>query len=78
MHKYTADNGTVPAPTGCTEITEQAYNTELAALEASNAQTIADLEAADQANAKADYDALRAMNVPEATARRLSRYEGGE
>lgn len=71
---YTGENVPVSPPPGCTEITESEYATELEALEAQNAQHVADLKAVQQANAKADYDALIAASIPETTARRLSGY----
>ncbi|MFD5788560.1 hypothetical protein ACFWH1_18300 [Streptomyces sp. NPDC127037] len=57
-------------------VTEAEYQQRIAELEAANAAWIAEQQAADTARQREDYLALRAAGVPEATARRLSGYEG--
>ncbi|MDX3069794.1 hypothetical protein PV518_48070 [Streptomyces sp. ND04-05B] len=52
------------------------YGARSEELAAQHAQHVADLQAADEARTKADYDALIEAGIPEATARRLSGYQG--
>lgn len=65
-----------PLPEGATELTEEEYGAELADVEAARQEHAEELVAADEANQRADYDALIAAGVPEATASRLSGYTG--
>jgi hypothetical protein len=64
----------VPPPAGATELTEAQYAEQLAALEAANAQLVADRRAAETAAKQAAYEALVAVGVPEASAAQLSGY----
>lgn len=52
------------------------YDQYKAVLDERHAIYLAELEGAEQAAMKTDYDALIASGVPEATARRLSGYTG--
>jgi hypothetical protein len=64
-------------PDGATEITRDQY---VALAERARVATAAyqdELRAADAVRQRADYDALRAVNLPDELARRLSGY-GGE
>ncbi|MGX1514037.1 hypothetical protein [Streptomyces collinus] len=63
-------------PEGATELSAEEYATELAEIQAARQDHAADLIAADEANQSADYEALRASGIPEATARRLTGYTG--
>ncbi|WP_309317385.1 hypothetical protein [Streptomyces salinarius] len=63
-------------PEGATELTEAEYAAEFAAIEEARQEHAADLVAADEANQSADYEALRAAGIPEATTRRLTGYTG--
>lgn len=63
-------------PEGATPLTETEYQTALAELRAQQQSHAADVTAAEQQTQQADYEALRALNVPEATARRMSGYTG--
>ncbi|MFD8509728.1 hypothetical protein ACFV27_01080 [Streptomyces antimycoticus] len=63
-------------PEGAEEISEEEYRAALAAIEAANEQQRQEQEAEQQARMKADYEALRAVGVPEETARRLTGYMG--
>lgn len=66
----------IEPPAGATEISRDEYDAGVAGLEAANAQLAADVMAAEQALAREDYEALIAAGIPEATARRMSGYEG--
>lgn len=68
--------GTPALPEGATALTQEEYEAELAAIEAARQEHAEDLVAADEANQSADYQALRASGIPEATARRLTGYTG--
>lgn len=61
-------------PEGATRLSEGEYQTALADVRAQRQEHAADVAAAEQQSQQADYEALRALNVPEATARRLSGY----
>ncbi|MFK0063341.1 hypothetical protein ACIQTN_29450 [Streptomyces werraensis] len=63
-------------PEGATELTAEQYALELEAIEEARQEHVEDLVATDEANALADYQALRASGIPEATARRLTGYTG--
>ncbi|MFI9418092.1 hypothetical protein [Streptomyces werraensis] len=65
-----------PLPEGATALTEEEYETALAAVEEARQQHAEELIATDRANQLADYTALRTSGIPEATARRLTGYEG--
>jgi len=68
------ENEQVPPPAGATELTEAEYQTELAALQAANAQLVADRRAAETAAKQAAYEDLIAAGIPEASAQQLSGY----
>lgn len=68
--------GAPSLPQGATALTREEYETELAAVEAARQEHAEDLVAADEANQSADYEALRASGIPEATARRLAGFTG--
>jgi hypothetical protein len=57
-------------------VTEAEYQTRADELEAEHAEHIAEMQAADEARAREDYEALIAAGIPEATARRMSGYTG--
>lgn len=59
-------------------VTEQEYNEAVAQMELQRAEYVANLQAEDNARQLEDYQALRAAGVPEATARRMSGYDGPE
>ncbi|MGW3447362.1 hypothetical protein [Streptomyces sp. NPDC001076] len=59
-----------------TMVTEEVYQAKVAALEELAVKAVADLEAAEQARARADYTALVLLGLGEETARRLSGYTG--
>ncbi|MEV0016699.1 hypothetical protein [Streptomyces tendae] len=63
-------------PEGATELTREEYDTELGAVQAARQEHAEDLVAADEAAQSADYEALRASGIPDATARRLTGYTG--
>lgn len=63
-------------PDGATLLTEEEHAAALADVEAARRQHAEELVAADEANQRADYEALITTGVPEATARRLSGYTG--
>lgn len=65
-----------PLPDGATALTEEEYEAALLDVEAARQEHAEELVATDEANQRADYDALVATGVPEATARRLSGYTG--
>jgi hypothetical protein len=65
-------------PEGATELTAEQYETALAAVNEARQEHAEELVATDQANAHADYEALLASGIPEATARRLTGYAGEE
>ena len=71
------DSAQAPAlPEGATELTAKEYETELAAVRDARQDHADGLVAEDEANQSADYEALRASGIPEATARRLTGYTG--
>lgn len=77
IDKITYSGSDMPPLSKPGRVTDEAeYLARLAQLEAQNAAHVDDLQRAAQAQAKADYDALRAAGIPEATARRLSGYTG--
>jgi hypothetical protein len=59
-----------------TMVTEEAYRAAATALEELAAASVADLEAAAQGRALADFTALTLLGLAEGTARRLSGYTG--
>lgn len=59
-------------------VDEAAYEERQAQLAAAREEHVAALLAADEERTRADYEALRAAGIPEATARRLSGYEGAD
>lgn len=61
-------------PEGATPVTPEEYEAELAELKGEREAHRARLAAEDQKRMKGDYDALRALGVPEETASRLSGY----
>ncbi|MER7742302.1 hypothetical protein ABTX34_28975 [Streptomyces sp. NPDC096538] len=63
-------------PEGSTVLTTAEYETALAEVEAERQAYAQQLAETDQANQLADYQALRASGIPEATARRLTGYTG--
>lgn len=65
-------------PEGATPVTPEEYETELAALKVQQEEYRARLDAEDQERVRGDYDALRELGVPEATAARITGYRGGE
>lgn len=72
--RQTSSTGPVELPDGAVIITEAEYLELLAAFEAERARRAAETAAAELAQAKADYDVLIALGVPDATARRMSGY----
>lgn len=52
------------------------YDQYLARIDGQNAIWLAETNARSQQLVKADYDALIGAGIPEATARRITRYEG--
>ncbi|MFF4179735.1 hypothetical protein [Streptomyces sp. NPDC001750] len=66
--------GPVTPPEGAVEITEAEYNSGVAAIEAANAAQVAEQEAAQQEQARQDYEALIAAGIPPETAARMSGY----
>lgn len=63
-----------PLPKGAKPVTPEAYAEELAALKGQQEEHRARLAAEDQERVRGDYDALRALGVPEDTASRLTGY----
>jgi hypothetical protein len=63
-------------PDGATPLTEEAYTAALADVQAARDAYAEELTAQAEANQLADYEALRASGIPEATARRLTGYTG--
>lgn len=57
-------------------VSEAEYRARLDQLRAGSAARLAELLAGDEDRTKADFDALTGAGLPEATARRLSGYEG--
>lgn len=57
-------------------VTEEEYQARLGALTGQRARYVAGLLAADEERTRGDFEALTAVGVPEATARRMSGYEG--
>ncbi|MEU5834456.1 hypothetical protein ABZ820_12400 [Streptomyces diacarni] len=66
----------VTPPEGAVEISEEEYRAALAAIEEANEQRRQEQEAEAEAQRKADYEALRALGLPEETARRITGYTG--
>jgi hypothetical protein len=65
-------------PEGATVITAEDYATRLADIQADNQAAVDQALAEEAQQRQEDYEALLALNVPEATARRLSGYTGPE
>ncbi|MFZ4160432.1 hypothetical protein ACOZDE_18675 [Streptomyces griseoincarnatus] len=65
-----------PLPEGATALTEEEYEAALVDVETARQQYAEELVATDEANQSADYTALRTSGIPEATARRLTGYNG--
>lgn len=73
----TSDSGEAPAlPAGATPLTEAEHADARAQVLADHAEYVDGLVAAAEANQSTDYQALRALGVPEETARRLTGYTG--
>lgn len=72
-------SGTSPdtlVPDGCTRIEKDEYDTRLAQILAEQEAAAEAQRQADLARQKADYDALKALGLPEEMCRRLSGYTG--
>jgi hypothetical protein len=63
-----------PLPKGAKPVTPEEYAEELQALQVQREEHRAQLAAEDQGRMQSDYDALRELGVPEATASRLTGY----
>ncbi|WP_405961296.1 hypothetical protein OG235_37180 [Streptomyces sp. NBC_00024] len=73
----TGESAEAPAlPEGATPLTEAEYTAALGVVEAEREEYKQELMAGEEAAQQADYDALKASGIPEATARRLSGYTG--
>jgi hypothetical protein len=73
----TGESVEAPAlPEGATALTEAEYATALDEVRAERQEYADTLVATATANQTTDYQALRTLNVPEATARRLTGYTG--
>ncbi|MFI2434633.1 hypothetical protein [Streptomyces sp. NPDC018693] len=73
----TGEQAEPPAlPEGATALTEAEYADALADVQAQHEEYGQQLVQEAEANQQADYEALRAAGIPEATARRLSGYSG--
>lgn len=59
-------------------VSEEEYQQHLAQMTAARETYLADLVSAETARQQEDYQALRVLLVPEATARRLTGYQGEE
>lgn len=57
-------------------VTEAEYQARVEELEAANAAEIEAIQAEEENRRREDYEALLAAGVPDATARRLSGYQG--
>ncbi|MDX3345880.1 hypothetical protein PV387_03375 [Streptomyces sp. ME02-6987-2C] len=67
---------TPEVPEGATALTSAEYEAALADVEAQRHAHAQQLTETDEANQSADYEALRASGIPEATARRLAGFTG--
>lgn len=67
---------TVTPPEGAVEITEEEYRAALATMEEEREREREKQKETEDAAIREDYEALRALGVPEETARRLSGYTG--
>lgn len=76
MRTITGGDGTALPPLGATEITEEEYRAAYADLVERHRQQREEQEREEQERSQADYFALRAVGVPEETARRLTGYTG--
>ncbi|MEU0947619.1 hypothetical protein ABZ379_33705 [Streptomyces canus] len=65
-------------PDGATPLTEAEHAAALADVQAQRQEYADGLVAAAEAAQQEDYQALRSLNVPEDTARRLSGYSSGQ
>lgn len=63
-------------PEGAVPLTKAAYTKALAEMERGREEHRVSVRAQDGAQVRADYEALIALKMPEATARRLSGYAG--
>lgn len=68
--------GDVEPPEGAVEITKEEYEAALAVIEEERERKRQEEKDAAEARAREDYEALRALGVPEETARRMSGYTG--
>ncbi|WP_326817852.1 hypothetical protein OIE61_29195 [Streptomyces sp. NBC_01762] len=57
-------------------VTEAEYQARVDELKAANDAYVAEIQAEDEARQRQDFEALVASGLPDATARRLSGYEG--
>lgn len=77
VSRMTSTTGEAPPLAKPGRFVDQAeYDARYAELQAARAEYLAQLQAEDERRTREDYLALRAAGVPEATARRLSGYEG--
>lgn len=73
----TGESAQAPAlPQGATLLTEAEHAQALGEVRAERQEYVDGLVAAAEANQGSDYQALRALGVPEETARRLTGYTG--
>lgn len=75
ISEITSDEADISIPAGGEVITAEQYEAELAELRRGRDTYVAGLLAADAERTRGDFEALTALGVPEATARRLSGYE---
>lgn len=68
--------GALHPPEGAVEIGREEYEQRLADLKGAHAAYLEELLGADERRTREDYEALLAAGVAEATARRVSGYEG--
>lgn len=72
------DDESPAPPEGAVEIDRQTYEAELAAIEAAREERRRRQADQEQVQQLADYQALTAAGIPEATARRMSGYTGDD
>lgn len=77
---FDAEEGTEfpPPPEDAHEITREAYEAGVAAIDAANDAAVKEIVAREQEEARVAYEALLLVAVPEPVARRLSGYAGNE
>lgn len=74
--RVSSDTNALAYPDEATRLTKKQYEAQLANVQAARQEHAAELTAGEEQRRRDDYEALIALRMPEASARRLSGYTG--